>query len=271
MGDQPLLAILPTGGGKSLCFQLPALVRNFRRGVLTIIISPLQALMKDQVDNLAAKTGSPSVAALNSMLTPPERGEVLERVRLGDIAILYVSPEQLRNKSFIDTIAQREIGCWVFDEAHCLSKWGHDFRPDYLHASRFIREFAKKHRTTIPPIACFTATAKRDVIDEIVKHFQESLGQTLEVFRGAIERENLRFEVQPITHPEKFPRVQDLLAERLGEARQRRGLHGYAQDGGRRPQSSLHATAGPRRPSMPGLPPPKSGRFKTASSAGLSR
>jgi ATP-dependent DNA helicase RecQ len=101
LGDRPLLAILPTSGGKSLCYQLPALVRNFRRGVLTIIISPLQALMKDQVDNVVAKTGTPSAAALYGLLTPPERGEVLERTRLGDIAILYVSPEQLRNRSFI--------------------------------------------------------------------------------------------------------------------------------------------------------------------------
>jgi ATP-dependent DNA helicase RecQ len=107
MSDQPQLAILPTGGGKSLCYQIPALSRNFRRGVLTIVISPLQALMKDQVDGLAAKTGTILSAAIYGMLTPPERGDVLERVRLGDIAILYVSPEQLRNKSLSDAISQR--------------------------------------------------------------------------------------------------------------------------------------------------------------------
>ena len=100
MGGGSHLAILPTGGGKSLCFQLPALVRNLRRGVLTVVISPLQALMKDQVDNLARKTGTTAAVALYGMLTPPERGEVLERIRLGDAAILYVSPEQLRNASF---------------------------------------------------------------------------------------------------------------------------------------------------------------------------
>jgi len=163
MRNESLLAILPTGGGKSICFQLPALVRNFRRGSLTIVISPLQSLMKDQVDGLRRRTGTPFAAALYGMLTPPERGDVLRRVRLGDIAILYVSPEQLRNRSFEKAIAQREIGCWVFDEAHCLSKWGHDFRNDYLYAGRFIREFSTRHGVTIPPIACFTATAKQNV------------------------------------------------------------------------------------------------------------
>ncbi|MCP3883061.1 MAG: ATP-dependent DNA helicase RecQ, partial [Sulfitobacter sp.] len=94
--DAPLMAILPTGGGKSLCFQLPALVRHMRRGLLTVVISPLQALMKDQVDNLVRNTGTPFAAAIYGLLTPPERGEVLERVRLGDVAILYLAPEQLR-------------------------------------------------------------------------------------------------------------------------------------------------------------------------------
>lgn len=215
MGDKPQLAILPTGGGKSLCYQIPALARNFRRGVLTIVISPLQALMKDQIDGLALKTGTMFAAAIYGMLTPPERGEVLERVRLGDIAILYVSPEQLRNKSLADAISQREIGCWVFDEAHCLSKWGHDFRPDYLYAARFIREFAQRQQTPIPPIACFTATAKRDVMEEITDHFRRELGQELELFEGGVERNNLSFEVQLIQGAEKYERIHEILAERL--------------------------------------------------------
>lgn len=215
MGDRPLLAILPTGGGKSLCYQVPALARNFRRGVLTIVISPLQALMKDQVDNLIEKTGTPFAAALYGMLTPPERGQVLEAVRLGDIAILYVSPEQLRNRSFRDTIAQREIGCWVFDEAHCLSKWGHDFRTDYLYAARFIREFSKEQKVPIPPIACFTATAKKSVREEIVDYFQRELGQGLMLFEGGVDRDNLQFEVQTLGKAEKSERIHQLLAERL--------------------------------------------------------
>ena len=171
--------------------------------------------MKDQVDGMSLKTGSMFASAIYGMLTPPERGEILERVRLGDIAILYVSPEQLRNKSLTDAISQREIGCWVFDEAHCLSKWGHDFRPDYLYAARFIREFAQRQQTPIPPIACFTATAKRDVMEEITDHFRRELGQELEVFEGGVERDNLSFEVQLIKGAEKYERIHEILAERL--------------------------------------------------------
>jgi ATP-dependent DNA helicase RecQ len=108
--DDPALAILPTGGGKSLCFQVPALARYARRGVLTVIISPLQALMRDQVENLEKKTGATCAAALSGMLTPPERADVLERVRLGGIGLLYISPEQLRNKSTVRALQSRDIG-----------------------------------------------------------------------------------------------------------------------------------------------------------------
>lgn len=215
MRNESLLAILPTGGGKSICFQLPALVRNFRRGALTIVISPLQSLMKDQVDGLQRRTGTPFAAALYGMLTPPERGEVLRRVRMGDIAILYVSPEQLRNRSFKAAISQREIGCWVFDESHCLSKWGHDFRSDYLYAGRFIREFSAEHHQPIPPVACFTATAKRDVKEEILSYFTVETGQILSLYEGGVQRDNLQFEVQPISTWEKLERVEHLLAQQF--------------------------------------------------------
>ena len=217
IAGQPLLAILPTGGGKSLCFQLPALVRYVRRGTLTVVISPLQALMKDQVDNLVRKTGATNAAALCGLLTPPERGDVMERVRLGDIAILYLSPEQLRNRSVADMLASREIGCWVFDEAHCLSKWGHDFRPDYLYASRFIRTLAERQQMPIPPVACFTATAKQDVTAEILAHFRDELGLGLALFEGGVERDNLSFEVQLAGKHEKDARIHAILTEHLGD------------------------------------------------------
>ncbi len=218
LGGRPHLAILATGAGKSICYQLPALVRYFRRGLLTIVISPLQALMKDQVDNLNSATGTDAAAALYGLLTPPERGAVLERVRLGDVAILYVAPEQLRNRSFRRVVLQREIGCWVLDEAHCLSKWGHDFRPDYLYVARFIQELAERQASSVgaPPVACFTATAKRDVRHEIVEHFATQLGQRLAVFESAVDRDELRFRVEPVSVPEKLPRIHDLLVEHLG-------------------------------------------------------
>jgi ATP-dependent DNA helicase RecQ len=215
---ESLLAILPTGGGKSLCYQLPALARNHRRGTLTLVISPLQALMKDQVDGLVRRTGTAYAAALYGLLTMPERGDVLRRIRMGDIALLYVSPEQLRNRSFREAISLREIGCWVFDEAHCLSKWGHDFRPDYLYAARFIREFSRDRGVEIPAIACFTATAKRDVKEEILEHFRVETGRELALFEGGLERDNLRFEVQTISGHGKFERLHDLLSDRLPQA-----------------------------------------------------
>ena len=215
MADRPLLAILPTGGGKSLCYQLPALARHFRRGALTIVITPLQALIKDQADNLAAKTGTPYCSALYAMLPPIERWAALERTRMGDAAILYVSPEQLRNKSFRSAIAEREIGCWVFDEAHCISKWGHDFRTDYLYAGRFIREFAEEQRLPIPPVACFTATAKKDVIEEIQDFFLRELRQELTLFEGSVERANLHFEVRTVATTQKLAAIHEILAERL--------------------------------------------------------
>ena len=171
--------------------------------------------MKDQVDGLVRRTGTAYAAALYGLLTMPERADVLRRIRMGDLALLYVSPEQLRNRSFREAIAFREIGCWVFDEAHCLSKWGHDFRPDYLYAARFIRELAKQQGGGIPAIAGFTATAKQDVKAEILEHFRVETGRELALFEGGVERDNLRFEVRTVGSYEKFERLHDLLSDRL--------------------------------------------------------
>ena len=217
MRNESVLAILPTGGGKSLCFQLPALIRNCRRGQLTIVVSPLQALMKDQVDGLVRRTGMNNAAALYGLLTSPERGQVLRGVRTGRIGILYISPEQLRGRAFRNAVAQREIGCWVLDEAHCLSKWGHDFRPDYLYVGRFIRYLAKRQECSLPPVACFTATAKQDVIEEIVEFFRRETGSELTRYEGGVERDNLLFKVQTVGTHTKLPRIHDLLTTRLSK------------------------------------------------------
>ncbi len=211
MRAEHLLAILPTGAGKSLCYQLPALSRYFRTGQLTIIISPLQSLMKDQVDGLV-RQGIFNAAALNGLLSMPERKDVLERVRLGDIAILLISPEQLRSRGFVEAVRYRDIGAWVFDEAHCLSKWGHDFRTDYLYAARFIRE---RHGADIPQFACFTATAKLEVIADLDAHFRDALGIRLRHFAGGHERVNLHFEVLEVKKQDKLVLIQQLLTEAL--------------------------------------------------------
>jgi ATP-dependent DNA helicase RecQ len=216
-GDS-ILAILPTGGGKSICYQLPALSRHWRNGTLTIVVSPLQSLMKDQVDNLI-KVGVYSSATLNGMLTMPERRDVLDKVRLGDIGILLVSPEQFRNRAFIEAIRYRQIGAWVFDEAHCLSKWGNDFRPDYLYVSRFIRERYARSSEAIAPVCCFTATAKQEVIDDICSHFAESLGLELRMLDGGHKRENLSYEVMPVTKAEKQALIHRLLEKEFGPAK----------------------------------------------------
>jgi ATP-dependent DNA helicase RecQ len=214
MRGRHVLGILPTGTGKSLCYQLPALSRFDKLGALTVVISPLVALMADQVAGLE-RSGITSCAALNGLLSMPERADVLDRVRLGDVGILIVSPEQLRNRTFRKTLAQREIGAWVLDEAHCLSKWGHDFRPDYRYVGRFIRE--KAGAGAIPPILCLTATAKPDVVTDILDYFHGSLGVELAVFNGGSERTNLDFAVVPTTEPEKLAHVHQVLSEYLPE------------------------------------------------------
>jgi ATP-dependent DNA helicase RecQ len=216
-----LLGILPTGGGKSVCYQIPALHRHERLGELTIVISPLKALMKDQVDNLNRAVGTQTAALINGSLTLPERGAIMEKVRLGDIGILYLSPEQMRNFSVARLIQSRDVGCWVFDEAHCLSKWGHDFRPDYLHVSEFIAAYSKA--CSRPPlVGAFTATAKKDVIEEILSHFAEKLSLDLDCFIGGVQRENLNFQVWPVTKNEKddviFNCLKDSLSSKSGGA-----------------------------------------------------
>ena len=212
MSRQHLLGILPTGTGKSLCYQIPALSRYDKTGALTVVISPLVALMEDQVSGLEAH-GVGCCVAINGLLSLPERAAALDRVRLGDAGVLLVSPEQLRSTAVRRVIDQREIGGWVLDEAHCLSKWGHDFRPDYRYVGRFIQERAGK--ATIPPIMCLTATAKPDVVAEIRQHFKDELDIDLRIFDGGAHRTNLEFTVIPTTGGEKFSHIYHVLTKYL--------------------------------------------------------
>ncbi|MCY3553962.1 MAG: RecQ family ATP-dependent DNA helicase [Gemmatimonadetes bacterium] len=212
MSRRHLLGILPTGTGKSLCYQIPALSRYDKTGALTVVISPLVALMEDQVSGLEAQ-GVGSCVAVNGLLSLPERNDALDRVRFGDAGLLLISPEQLRSTAVRRVIDQREIGGWVLDEAHCLSKWGHDFRPDYRYVGRFIRERAGKQ--SIPPVMCLTATAKPDVVADIKQHFKDELGIELKVFDGGTHRTNLRFTVIPTTGGEKFAHIHHILTSNL--------------------------------------------------------
>jgi ATP-dependent DNA helicase RecQ len=212
MRGEPVLGILPTGTGKSVCYQIPALSRYEKTGALTVVISPLVALMADQVAGLQAR-GINSCAAINSLLSMPERADVLDRVRLGDIAILLIAPEQLRSRTVRKALEQREIGAWVLDEAHCLSKWGHAFRPDYRYVGRFIRE--KARGGSVPPLLCLTATAKLDVVEDIVGYFRRELGVELRIFDGGSKRDNLEFEVVPTSPAEKWPHIHQLLQKHL--------------------------------------------------------
>ncbi len=204
MAGKSVLGILPTGTGKSVCYQIPALSRFDKTGALTVVISPLVALMADQVQGLA-RAGISSAVTVNGMLSLPERHDALERVRMGDAAILLISPEQLRSPSIRTVLQQREVGLWVLDEAHCVSKWGHDFRPDYRYVSRFIKEFSGD---TVPPVLCLTATAKPEVVRDIRDHFQSRLGVELMLLDGGAVRTNLSFAVLPT---QKATKLTDIL------------------------------------------------------------
>ena len=208
MAGKHVLGIMPTGAGKSLCYQVPALSRYDKTGALTVVISPLVALMADQVAGLE-KRGIDSCVTVNGLLSMPERADALDRVRMGDASILIISPEQLRSISARRVLGQREIGTWVLDEAHCLSKWGHDFRPDYRYVGPFIRERAGDG--PIPPLLCLTATAKPDVMAEIVSYFHDELDIHLRVFDGGAQRTNLEFVVVPTSSDGKFAHIHQII------------------------------------------------------------
>ncbi len=193
--NKSLLAVFPTGGGKSITFQVPALMSGENTKGLTVVISPLQSLMKDQVDNLE-KVGITDAVTINGLLDPIERAKSFERVEDGSASILYISPESLRSKTIERFILGRKIVRFVIDEAHCFSSWGQDFRVDYLYIGDFIKQIQeKKNLEDAIPVSCFTATAKKKVIEDICAYFKEKLSLDLEIFTSNASRTNLQYKV----------------------------------------------------------------------------
>jgi len=215
-----LLAIFPTGGGKSLSFQLPALMAGEAGRELTVIISPLQSLMKDQVDNLENRFGITAAVTINGLLSPVERKEAFERIETGVAHILYISPESLRSPSLINLLNKRAIARFVIDEAHCFSSWGHDFRVDYLYIGDFISELVnKKGLKKNIQVSCFTATAKPQVINDIKNYFKSKLQLELIDFLSDSKRTNLRYGIfSSKGNEEKFNNLKKVLSQSGGPA-----------------------------------------------------
>ena len=213
--NRSLLAVFPTGGGKSLTFQLPALMAGRNTGGLTVVISPLQSLMKDQVDNLE-KRGITDAVTINGLLDPIERAKSVERVEDGSATMLYISPESLRSKTIERLLLGRKIVRFVIDEAHCFSSWGQDFRVDYLYIAEFIRNLQRdKHLQDSIPVSCFTATAKVKVMEDIRSYFKNNLSLDLQLFTTGVARHNLHYRVIPEPgENEKYLALRRLIEER---------------------------------------------------------
>jgi ATP-dependent DNA helicase RecQ len=181
LAGRDCLCVMPTGGGKSLCYQLPAVALDG----LTLVVSPLIALMKDQVDQLQA-LGLP-VSFINSTLSAAEQFDRLDRLAAGEFRLLYVVPERFRSGRFLDAVRARGVKLLAVDEAHCISEWGHDFRPDYARLGRFRRLLGNP--TTIALTATATDQVRRDIIEQLDLHDPQT-------FITGFERPNLFYEVQ---------------------------------------------------------------------------
>lgn len=194
------LAIFPTGGGKSLCYQYPAVTRE--DGALTVVISPLIALMRDQVDALLAK--DLAAARLDSSCSPKERARVLKEVADQKLALLYVSPEGLADEELVKVLRGVEVALVAVDEAHCVSEWGHSFRPAYLRLPKVVR------RLKPAAILALTATATTQVAREVRKVF--GIQKTNEV-RTPFHRANLRYRIHPVSREQRNDRLIELLRQ----------------------------------------------------------
>jgi ATP-dependent DNA helicase RecQ len=182
------LVLMPTGGGKSLCYQIPALVRPG----IGIVISPLIALMQDQVE--ALRQLGVRAAALNTAIGPADAADIRRRMREGDMDLLYVSPERLSTGGFLDFLDECRVALFAIDEAHCVSQWGHDFRPDYLELSVLATRWPG-----IPRIA-LTATADGPTRRDIVERLALGHGR---IFVSSFDRPNIRYQVVPKDNPRR--------------------------------------------------------------------
>ena len=192
------LAVMPTGGGKSLCYQVPALMQES----LTVIVSPLISLMKDQIDSLI-QSAITDAATLHSGLSPEERWEVERKVRDGEIKMLYVAPERLRSLEFVLSLRRAGVGLFVVDEAHCISEWGHNFRPDYLFLPRAVKDLGS------PPVLALTATAPPRVREDILRSLRM---RSPEVVVTSFNRPNLTYRVLEAKKKEqKLPLILDII------------------------------------------------------------
>ena len=204
LSGKNLLGAFPTAFGKSICYQLPGLMLPG----LTVIISPLISLMKDQVDALRGQGIAP-VGLLNSSLTSKEYRQELEQLENGEIKLLYVSPERFRSRRFLNTLKSHKISLFVVDEAHCISQWGHDFRPDYLALRTAIQEVEPGS------VALFTATATPEVREDIVNQLQV---RKCEILIQSVERPNLKFSVCEVPgEPEKYQLLTKQLEQLAGK------------------------------------------------------
>ncbi len=201
LGGNNVFVLMPTGGGKSLCFQLPAL----RFSGVTLVISPLIALMKDQVDSLNKK--GIGAEFINSSLTNVEIENIYNRVRQGNVKLLYIAPERFSVQSFEDFLKDIDISLIAVDEAHCISEWGHDFRPEYRNLKNL------KNRFPGVPLIALTATATPQVQEDILKNL---FAKKPKVFTDSFNRENLELSVVP--KKDEFKKLVNILADYKNES-----------------------------------------------------